>query len=269
MCMHPRGDSFLVNAFWLVLLHERTLLRVAVHAMNATLAVMVDVTDATFATAVLERSKTVPVVVDLWAPWCAPCRMLGPILEEVVAATNGKVELAKVNVDENPQTAAAFQVQSIPAVYALRDAKVVDGFLGAQGKAVVEDFVSRLLPEASEVEKLVAAGDEDSLRKALELQPDHEGAVIALASLLVKRGENEEALELLKRVPETPEVRHVAALARVGSPPTDVDARLDQLLERVKTDDAARQEFLDLLETLDPEDPRRGSYRRALATRLF
>src|SRR3954454_8656221 len=87
-----------------------------------------DVTDATFQTAVIDRSHEVPVVVDLWAPWCGPCRTLGPIIEKVVAGTDGKVELAKVDTDANPGVANAFQVQSIPAVYALKDGKVVDGF---------------------------------------------------------------------------------------------------------------------------------------------
>ena len=92
---------------------------------------VIDVTDATFEQDVLVRSEQVPVVVDLWAPWCGPCRTLGPILEKVVAAKGGSVELVKVNVDENPQISATFQVQSIPAVFALKDGKVVDGFIGA------------------------------------------------------------------------------------------------------------------------------------------
>ena len=82
---------------------------------------MVDVTDATFESAVLARSDQVPVIVDLWAPWCGPCKTLTPILERVVASANGSVELVKVNIDENPQVAASFQVQSIPAVYAVRN----------------------------------------------------------------------------------------------------------------------------------------------------
>ncbi len=235
---------------------------------------MGDVTDATFETEVLDRSKTVPVVVDLWAPWCGPCRTLGPMLEQVVGATGGAVELAKVNVDENPQVAATFRVQSIPAVFALRGGEVVDGFVGAVPKAQVEQFVARLAPAApSEADLLVAAGDEASLRKALDIERDHPGAVIALARLLVGRGEPEEALELLARVPETPDARAVAAEARLSSRGVaagqDVSRTLDALLDRVRDDEDARQEFLDLLETLGPSDPRTSGYRRALASRLF
>ena len=235
---------------------------------------MADVTDATFATEVVERSHTVAVVVDLWAPWCGPCKTLGPILEQVVAATNGAVELAKVNVDDNPQTAQAFQVQSIPAVYAMRDGKVVDGFIGAQGEAAVAEFVQRLIPteQESEVEALVAAGDENSLRRALELDADNEGAIVGLADLLVADGRGEEALELLERIPETPEVRRIAALARTGPGTADngnVEARLDDLLGRVKADPDARQEFVDLLEIMGSDDPRTSVYRRRLTTQLY
>src|SRR5215207_1982215 len=150
----------------------------------------IDVTDATFQTEVVDRSREVAVVVDLWAPWCGPCRTLGPAIEKVVDATDGQVVLAKVNVDENPQISAAFQVQSIPAVYALRDGRVVDGFIGAYPEEAVRQFVDSLLPSAeeSEIARLVAAGDEASLRQALELEPGNEEAVLALASLLVEQG---------------------------------------------------------------------------------
>ncbi len=235
---------------------------------------MIDVTDATFQRDVLDRSAQVPVVVDLWAEWCGPCRTLGPILERVVAATNGAVELAKVDVDRNPQVAAAFGVQSIPAVFAIRDGKVVDSFIGAVPERTVEDFVARLAPGPSEADELAARGDEASLRAALELQPDHPGAVVALADLLVDKGEAGEALELLQRVPESGEARRVAARARLsagqgGDGHDDVGARLDTLLERVREDESARREFVDLLEVLGPDDPRTARYRKALTSRLF
>ncbi len=234
---------------------------------------MADVTDATFATEVVERSNAVAVVVDLWAPWCGPCKTLGPILERAVAAANGAVELAKVNVDENPQTAQAFQVQGIPAVYAMRGGKVVDGFVGAQGEAAVAEFVRRLLPseQDNEVEALVAAGDEASLRRALELDADHEGAVVGLADLLVAQERGEEALELLERIPESAEARRVAALARTGAGAgaEDMEARLEHLLGRVKADPDARREFVDLLEIMGADDPRTPVYRKRLTAQIF
>jgi putative thioredoxin len=232
-----------------------------------------DVTDATFEAEILDRSAQVPVVVDLWAEWCGPCRTLGPILEKVIDETGGKVVLAKVDIDANPQVAAAFRVQSIPAVFALRDRQVVDQFIGAVPEATVRQFVAGLAPVVSEADQLAAAGDELSLRKALELQADHPAAVVALAQLLVERGDNDEALALLARVPETADVRRVAALARVGvDAPTDgadVAARLDALLDRVKGDDAARQEYIDLLEVLGPDDPRTAQYRKSLTAKLY
>lgn len=233
---------------------------------------MVDVTDATFATAVLDRSEQVPVVVDLWAPWCGPCRTLGPILERVIESTAGAVELAKVNVDENPRISATFQVQGIPAVYALHRREIVSQFVGAQPEAQVRKFVDALLPTDVEVElaELVHAGDEASLRSALELDPGHEPAIVALAELLVGRQEQDEALALLGRIPETAETRRVAALARTdGGEIADPAGRLDALLDQVKDDEAARQEFLDVLELLGPDDPRTAEYRKALTARLF
>lgn len=232
---------------------------------------MADVTDATFERDVLQRSATVPVVVDLWAAWCGPCRTLGPILEKVVAGTAGTVELAKVDIDANPGVAAQFQVRSIPAVFAVKDGQVVDSFIGAVPEAQVRQFVERLAPPKREADLLADKGDEVSLRSALALEPDHPGAAVALARLLVERGDNDEAQELLARVPDTAEVRRVAALARVGSDGLEGDpaAELDSLLERVKADEGARRRFLDLLEVLGPDDPRTPHYRKALTTRLF
>jgi len=233
-----------------------------------------DVTDDTFQTEVIERSKEVPVVVDLWAPWCGPCKTLGPIIEKVVDETGGKVVLVKVNVDENPAISQAFGAQSIPLVVGLRDGQPVDGFVGAYPEDEVRRFVERLLPTEEEetLASLVAAGDEVSLRKALELDPDNEAAVVGLGELLVERGEAEEALSVLSRLPETPEIRRVAAMARLGEDvpaDDDYDAKLSGLLARVKDDEEARQEFVDLLELMGPDDPRTASYRRQLTSRLF
>ncbi|MEY2430862.1 MAG: putative thioredoxin, partial [Acidimicrobiaceae bacterium] len=139
-------------------------------------------------------------------------------------------------------------------------------------------FVATVLPSETEekIKSLVAAGDEESLRAALEIDPGNEAAVVAMAELLVRRGEGEEALALLERIPETAETRRVAALARVGdefasngevSP--EVTAKLDALLDRVKDDEEARQEFVDLLELLGTSDPRTAQYRKALTSKLF
>jgi putative thioredoxin len=236
-----------------------------------------DATDDTFETDVLARSAEVPVVVDLWAPWCGPCTTLGPMLERAVAATNGAVELAKVNVDDNPRIAQSFAVQSIPAVFAISEGKVVDQFIGALPEPQVIAFVNKLLPALSEADTLVASGDEASLRQALDLEPGHQGATEALARLMIDRGEGADALVLLSRVPETATGRTLAAQARLVESGVDVTAtdgaevegRLNALLERVREDDAARQEFVDLLETLGPEDPRTGLFRRALTSRLY
>jgi putative thioredoxin len=235
----------------------------------------IDVTDATFQTEVVDRSNTAVVVVDLWAPWCGPCKTIGPILEKVVEASNGQVILAKVNVDENPAVSQAFQVQSIPAVYAMKDGQVVDGFVGAYPEHVIEEFVTNLLPSEAErtVATLLAEGTEGGYKAALELEPANEDAIVGLAEMLVARGEAEQALSYLARIPESDRTRRVAAAARVSTQPTVVsdeyDAQLTALLDKVKTDDEARQQFVDILELMGAEDPRTAAYRKQLTARLY
>jgi putative thioredoxin len=236
-----------------------------------------DVTDETFQAEVLDRSATVPVIVDLWAEWCGPCKTLGPMLEKAVADTGGAVELAKVDVDSNPAVAQAFNVKSIPAVFALSGGQVVDQFIGAVPEAQITEFVQRLAPAPSEADTLAAAGDEASLRQALELEPDHAGAIEGLARILIDGGNPAEALALLGRLPETEVSRTLAAEARLleagvdlsGTDRAELEAKLDGLLERVRDDDAARQEFVDLLEAMGSDDPRTKEYRRALTARLY
>jgi putative thioredoxin len=240
----------------------------------------IDVTDATFATEVVERSKSVPVVVDLWAPWCGPCRTLGPLIERVIDATGGAVVLVKINVDDNPRASATFQVQSIPAVFAVHEGKVIDSFIGALPEAQIKQWVSRLAPAKSAADVLIDEAlsnpegglAEAKLREALSLEPGNSRGVIALARILVERSEFDEALTLMTRIPESPETVELGARARLGLTEsgvgTEAFAELDTLLDSVKADDDARQRYVDLLATLG-EHPKVSEYRRKLAARLF
>ena len=233
---------------------------------------MKSVTDETFNADVIIRSETLPVIVDLWAPWCEPCKSLTPILETVVAKTNGAVELVAVNIDENPQIRQTFQVQSIPAVYAFKDGGVVNGFMGAQGEDAVQEFVDSLTPTEQDtiIDNLLAEGSEESLSEILTAVPDHVDAVTALAGIFAQSGRTEEALSLLKRIPESPETRRVEALARTGDiAPDEIAERLTLLLEQVTEDDEARKEFVDLLDVLGPDSEQANIFRRKLASKLF
>ena len=232
----------------------------------------IDVTDATFQSEVLDRSMTTPVIVDLWAPWCGPCRTIGPILEKLTEATNGKVILAKVNVDENPQISGAFQVQSIPAVYAMQDGKVINGFVGAEPEHVIAEFVASLSQsgEAVTIASLLESGDEDSLHQALDTEPKNEDAILALARLLIARNAITEAIEVLTRIPETPRIGLLLAEARQAfNPSDDYDATLAVLLGQVKADEGARQKYIDILETMGANDPRTLNHRKNLTAQLF
>lgn len=177
--------------------------------MNAGSAVR-DVTDDTFATEVLAESNNRPVVVDFWAPWCGPCRVLGPIIERVAAEYGDALVLAKLNTDENPKVAMAYGIQGIPAVKAFRDGKVVAEFTGAIPEARVRAFFEQLAPSAAARAATNAAsmllngdveGAERSFRAILDSQSANVEALVGLAAILASRGETEEAERLLERAP--------------------------------------------------------------------
>lgn len=234
---------------------------------------MKDVTDATFLTDVIERSKVVPVVVDLWADWCGPCKTLGPILEKVIDETNGAVELAKVDVDANREIASAFQVQSIPAVFAIAGGKVVDTFVGALPEAQVRAFIEKLAPGASKVDQLLNAGDETSLREAVAMDPTNSDAAVALADFLRQGDQLDEAEALLVPFPNVLAAKTVLARIRLQRSGVrldgDLDLTLEHLLEQSASNDALKTQLLEVLDALGPQDPRYVSYRRRLASRLY
>jgi len=179
----------------------------------------VDVSEQDFEQAVVQRSHEVPVVIDFWAPWCGPCRALGPTLEKLAEEQQGKFILAKINVDENPMLAQAFQVQSIPAVKAVRNGALAGEFLGAQPEPNVRRFIEQLLPSeaeslAREAQRLEEAGKaqgaESLYRAALAKEANQPLALLGLARVLVQRGEENDAQTLLTRIPNTT-LEHPAA----------------------------------------------------------
>ena len=145
---------------------------------------------------VIELSKTTPVIVDFWAPWCGPCKQLGPALEKVVRQANGKVRMVKINVDENQQLAQQMRVQSLPAVYAFVNGQPVDGFMGALPESQLKQFVDRLGSQGSLAEEIATALAE---AQAMLEQLDYEGAAQIFAQILEADGENIGAIAGLVR----------------------------------------------------------------------
>jgi putative thioredoxin len=191
-----------------------------------------DVTDASFDTEVVEASRRLPVVVDFWAPWCGPCRALAPVLEKLAAEREGEFVLAKLNTDENPQTAARFAIRGIPAVKAFRDGKVAAEFTGVVPESAARAFLGRVLPTPGEKLREAAAaalalGDsgtaESRLRDALRAEPGLAAARLDLAELLISRGAWAEADLLLSDLPAH-----------------DRDGRAEQLASRISLWRAAR-----------------------------
>ena len=251
-----------------------------------------DVTESTFQTAVIDRSHTVPVVVDFWAEWCGPCRQLGPAIERAVEARAGKIELAKVDVDSNQMLARTYRIQSIPAVKAFKDGKVASEFVGALPPAQIERFLDLLLP--SETDALVAAGDEQSLRRAVELDPSRADAAVPLARILHRRGEHGEALKLLQAVPGSFAAEGLSSRIRLEQAPPegngsatthnlsdafaaldagDTERALELLINAISTADGARDDIrrvvVGILDELGVDNPLARDARRRLASALY
>ena len=243
---------------------------------------VIEVSLQNFRAEVIDESTRRLVLVDFWAPWCGPCRQLTPVIEKVVAARRGEVRLAKMNIDVNPEIAQQLGIQSIPAVVAFHQGKMLDAFMGALPEREVKAFVDRCIgpaaedPEALlvEAQALLDAGDVDSAEgvfaRIVNLAPEHAGALAGLARIAVERDALDEARALLDAIPAKQANAPAAAaaraalalkeqagsvgdlaflLARVENAPTDHQARYDLAvaLNAAGRREAAAQELLNII----------------------
>ena len=259
---------------------------------------VIEVTDENFEQMVIEGSKERPVVVDLWAAWCGPCRVLGPILEKVAEERKGAFLLAKLDVDSQGVGQALLQAvksQGIPTVVGFRDGAAVDMFIGAYPEPAVNEFVDRLLPteadrDAEEALEEEAAGDlddaETKYREALETDENNRSARLGLGRILAKRGAATEARQtLMPLLPDAEAERvlaelEVASWATVSEPGTLTSAKrlaaqgmwreaLDGMVGALGDDPEARQAMLEVFAVLGEEHELVTEYRRKMASALF
>ncbi|HEY7704331.1 MAG TPA: thioredoxin [Acidimicrobiia bacterium] len=261
---------------------------------------VIEVNEADFATQVIERSRQVPVVVDFWADWCPPCRMLTPVMEKVANEPEAGFDLAKVDVDANPRLQAAFRVQSIPTVIAFRDGSPVSTFTGAIPESAFRQFIAGIVPQIgdSRVQDAMSLADrgefeqaETLLRELITEEPTNEEAGLSLASLLIDRRAGSDAETVLASLSPTAEVNRMKAAARVlGIDPAELDgSRLDSArraaadggfdqsletaIELIESGDPSQDEarilMLDVFELLGPEHELTARFRRRLANALF
>ena len=228
-----------------------------------------DVTTADFPQDVLSRSREVPVLVDFWAEWCEPCKILSPLLERLTDEGGGTFELAKVDVDVNQELSAQFMIQSIPTVVAIKDGKEVSRFSGALSEASIADFINDILPTeldlmVDEARSALISGDtsgaEHILRQVLGEQSDHQDAGTSLAALLIDRGDVDESMIVLGKLVPDSEVERLQAAARLRQSAGDDISALEIAAASDPDDDesqlhlakalAARSEFEPALDRL-------------------
>ncbi|MFW5661707.1 MAG: tetratricopeptide repeat protein [Oceanicaulis sp.] len=218
---------------------------------NGAAGLIKDGTDQSFMADVIEPSREVPVPVDFWAPWCGPCRQLGPIIEKAVRAANGAVKLVKINIDENPGVAGQLRIQSIPAVIAFSEGQPVDGFMGALPESQIKEFINRVSGNVSEedVAELVARADASLAQGdaggaaqdyagALQMDPENPAALAGMARIQLSQGDRDQAQAFLDAVPEPKKTHPAVAAVRASM---ELAAEAGDAKDLDEAEDAARR----------------------------